>query len=380
MRSITRKVLVCMALLLLAAAASGQEKRYVIIDQDAAGPGGTDMMSILLLLQSPNVEVLGVTVVSGDAWRDEEVAHTLRLLELVGRTDVPVVAGATFPLVRTQKGTQLWEQQYGKVVYQGAWNKRPNSHGPHEVPPLREGNPTTKPIDEDAAHFLVRMVRKYPHQVTIYAGGPMTNLALALSLDPQFAELSKGLIFMGGSLNPQTDNPEFATNPRHEFNLWFDPEATHIMLRAHWPFIICTTVDVSIKTQLSQQMFDEISKSQTPVAQYVARYAHPGRSYLWDELAVAAWLDPSLITAEKQYYMDISLERGAGYGDVLIWSDRVKPDLDVQLVHTQMDVNMPKFAQMFVQLMSAPTPNAKNPLMLTQPPEPVKPNTNSSGQ
>jgi len=374
-RGAALRLAVALAAVLLAHApfAFGQPKRYVVIDQDALGPGGTDMMSILLLLQSPHVEPLGITVVTGDAWRDEEVAHALRLLELIGRTDIPVVPGAAFPLVRTLPSTELWEQQYGKIEYLGAWNRRPNSHGPFEVPALAEGSPSTKPSTEDAAHFLVRMVRQYPHQVTIYAGGPMTNLALALSLDPQFAELSGGLVFMGGSLNPQTDNPEFATLPRHEFNLWFDPEASHIVLRAHWPSIVCTTVDVSIKTQLTQEMLDQISKVRTPVAQYLARYAHAGRSYLWDELAAAAWIDPSVITAEKQVFMDVSLERGASYGDVLIWSSRTKPALDVQLVHAQMDVDMPKFARLFVQLMTAPTSNAKNPLMLNQPPSAQRP-------
>jgi inosine-uridine nucleoside N-ribohydrolase len=359
--------------MLLAGGLQAQEKRYVVIDQDAAGPAGTDMMSILVLLQSPQTNVLGITVVTGDAWRDEEVAHCLRLLELVGRTDVPVVPGASFPLVRTQQETDFWQQLYGKIVYLGAWTKRPTSHGPYEVPPLREGNPRTKALAEDAAHFLVRMVRQHPHEVTIYAGGPMTNLALALSLDPQFAELSKGLVFMGGSINPQTDNPEFATNPRHEFNLWFDPEASHIVLRAHWPSIVCTTVDVSVKTQLSEQMLKEISQAQTPVGQYLGRYARSGRSYLWDELAAAAWLDPSLITGERQVFMDVNLDRGGGYGDTLIFSERVKPALDVQLVHAQMDVNMPKFGAMFVKLMTGPTPGARDPLMLKEPPPPAAP-------
>jgi len=348
-------------LFLLAVFASAQEKRYVIIDQDAAGPGGTDMMSILVLLQSPQVETLGITVVVGDNWRDEEVAHTLRLLEWVGRTDIPVVPGAAFPLVRTQAATKLWEQQFGKVTYQGAWTRRESAHPPFEVPALKEGNPIAKPLDEDAAHFLVRTIRKYPHQVTIYAGGPMTNLALALSIDPQFAELTKGLVFMGGSLAPRTNDPEYANDPRHEFNLWFDPEAAHIVLRAHWRSIVCTTVDVSVKTQLSQAMFDEIGKSSSPAARYIAKFSTPARSYLWDELAAAAWLDPSLITGERQVYMDIDLNRGAGYGDTLTWSERTKPALDLQLVHAQMDVDMPKFGAMFVRLMTAPTPNSRNP-------------------
>jgi inosine-uridine nucleoside N-ribohydrolase len=298
------------------------------------------------------------------------VAHALRLLELVGRTDIPVVPGAAFPLIRTQTWTEQWQQMFGKIVYLGAWSKRPSSHGPYEVPALREGSPKHKPLAEDAAHFLVRTIRAHPHEVTVYEGGPMTNLALAQSLDPQFAELSAGLIFMGGSLNPQTDSPEFATNPRHEFNLWFDPEASHITLRAPWPSITCTTVDVSVKTRLTEQMVQKISKAQTPVAQYVARYARPGRSFLWDELTAAAWLNPSLITGDKKVYMDVNLDRGSGYGDTLTWSDRVKPALELQLVTAQMDVNMPEFAEDFVRLMTGPTPGAHDPLMLTEPPPP----------
>ncbi len=360
-------------LLLLTATLGAQEKRYVIIDQDAAGPAGTDQQSILVFIQSPNVEVLGITVVTGDAWRDEEVAHTLRTLELIGRTDIPVVPGAAFPLVRTQKWTEQWEQLYGKIIYKGAWNQRPNSHGPFDVPELREGNPTTKASTEDAAHFLVRMVRKYPHQVTIYAGGPMTNLALALSLDPQFAELSAGLIFMGGSISPKTDNAEFATNSRHEFNLWFDPEAAHITLRAKWPKIVCTTVDISVQTRLSEEMLAEISKSKNPAAIYLSRFARAGRSYLWDELAAAAWLDPSVIKKEVVYFMDMDLSRDYGYGDTLIWTERVKPALEVQPVHTQMEVDMDKFGKQFVALMSAPTPKAKDPLIFKVPPPPPAP-------
>ena len=85
--------------------------------------------------------------------------------------------------------------------------------------------PTTKASIEDAAHFLIRMVHQYPHEVTIYAGGPLTNLALAQAIDPDFASLAKELIVMGGSLAPVTNDPEFTTTPRREFNFWIDPEA-----------------------------------------------------------------------------------------------------------------------------------------------------------
>jgi inosine-uridine nucleoside N-ribohydrolase len=338
--------------LLLASTGFAQDKRYVIIDQDASGPAGTDLQSMLVLLQAPNVDVLGITLTSGDAWVGEAVAHSLRLLELVGRTEVPVAQGAVFPLIRTQESTRLWQQMYGKVEYLGAW--RPNGHGPFDAPEISEGNPTHKPLDEDAAHFLVRTVHSHPNQVTIYAGGPMTNLALAIAIDPHFPELTKGLVFMGGSINPHTDNPEFATNPRHEFNLWWDPEAAHIVLRAHWPSIVCTTVDVSIQTRLTEEMLSEISKSEAPAAKYMAKYSRAGRSYLWDELAAAAWLEPKLITSERLVYMDMNLDRGPGYGDTLIWAERNKPALDVQLVHAQMEVDVKQFERFFVKLMTSP--------------------------
>src|SRR5215831_15825020 len=157
-----------------------QAKRKVIIDQDAAGPGGTDQQSILLLIQSPQTEVLGITVVTGDAWLHDEVAHTLRTLELIGRTDIPVVPGAEYPLVSRKETTELWEQRYGFYTWLGAWTPG-RYHPPDRLGEMPEGKPTTKPSDEDAAHFLIRMVRKYPHEITIYAGGPMTNLALAIA-------------------------------------------------------------------------------------------------------------------------------------------------------------------------------------------------------
>jgi purine nucleosidase len=213
-----RKQALISILLLATSLAWSQPRRKVIINEDCSGPGGSNLQTVALLIQSKNVEVLGITVVSGDQWRDEEVAHTLRLLEIIGRTDIPVMKGAAFPLVRNREETQLWQQRYGRVAYTGAWDDR-WWHEPFVVPPLKEGPPAIKAADEDAAHFLIRMVRKYPHHVTIYEGGPMTNLALAISLDPEFVELAEELVFMGGSLNPETSDPRVRQQsaPRIQF-------------------------------------------------------------------------------------------------------------------------------------------------------------------
>jgi inosine-uridine nucleoside N-ribohydrolase len=313
-----------------------------------------------VLIQSPQADVLGITVVSGDQWRDEEVAHMLRVLEIIHRTDIPVVPGAVFPLVRRRRETELWQQRYGKVSYAGAWDPR-WWHEPFVVPTLPEGKPASQPAREDAAHFLVRMVRRYPHQVTIYAGGPMTDLALAIALDPEFPRLAQELIFMGGSLNPHTTDPEFATNPRHEFNFWFDPDAAEVVLRAPWQKIVGTPTDISIKTRLTPAMIQQIKSSGTPLANYLARYYQSGlgADYMWDELTAAAWLDPSLITRHDMRYMGIDLDRGVAYGNTLTWTGQDKSQVPRQAVEIQQDLDTARFYRMFIALMSGPTPPAR---------------------
>jgi len=345
--------------------ALAQSQRLVLIDQDGSGPGGSNQMAMMVLLQSPQVRVLGITMVSGNAWEPEEVQHTLRMLELIHRTDVPVVPGAVFPLVRGQAETMQEMKLYGSYPWLGAWGDLAAKtsgqpyHGPFVVPKLVEGGPTIKPLDEDAAHFLIRQVRAHPHEVTIYAAGPLTNIALAISIDPEFAELTKGIVIMGGGLAPQTDDPEFVSNPRHEFNFWFDPEAVHVTMQAKWPRIDLTTVDISVKTRFSKEMMAEIATSKSPAAQYIAKYTTEFY-YLWDELEAAAWIDPKIITKERMMYIDTDLGHGPGYGNVLSWTDADKPERELQPVHVQEDLDTARFYKMFVELMKAqPQPAAR---------------------
>jgi inosine-uridine nucleoside N-ribohydrolase len=363
------KTAISLFLLVLASAVCPAEKRLVLIDQDGSGPGGSNQMAMLSLLQSPQAEVLGITMVTGNAWRDEETLHTLRMLELTGHGNIPVARGAVFPLVRTQEETRLTAALDGQVTWLGAWGQGPttlmehsggvtpitpdnlHAHGPYDIPRMAEGQPTIKAIEEDAVHFLLRQVRAHPHKVTIYAAGPMTNIALAISIDPEFAELTEGIVLMGASLNPQTEDPEFATSPRHEFNFWFDPEAAHIVLHAAWPRIDVTTVDVSIRAPFTETMLNEIAKAQSPTARYIAAWSQD-RYYMWDELAACAWLDPTLITKEKLVYMDVDLSHGRSYGDTLTWTEKLKPATGVRVVHAQVDLDLPRFQKMFVELMS----------------------------
>jgi purine nucleosidase len=345
-----------MMLAFVVAGAQGQTKRKIIIDQDARGPATTDQQSMLALLNSPDADVLGITIVSGDQWRDEEVAHTLRMLELTGHTDVKVYPGAIFPLINSKEEIARWSKLYGAVQYQGAWTKNGESkfrsapHGPYEVPPLAEGNPMTKAQEEDAAHFIIRTLHQFPYQVTIYAGGPLTNLAQAISLDPKVPELAKELVVMGGSIDPAEEPLEWKTANRREFNFWWDPEAVHMVLRSPWKKITVTTVDISVKTRFTKAIIETIGKAGTPSAQYIAKYAD--EEYLWDELAALAWLEPAIITKQVQLYMDIDISHTAGYGNTLVWTEQQHPGLGEQLVHVQTDLDSERFNKLLIKLLS----------------------------
>jgi inosine-uridine nucleoside N-ribohydrolase len=266
-----------------------------------------------------------------------------------------VIPGAVFPLVNRREEAQLWQQRYGKVAYAGAWDDR-WWHEPSVISELPEGSPKIKAASEDAAHFMIRMVHQYPHQVTIYEGGPMTDLAVALTIDPEFSQLAEELVFMGGSLSPVSDNPEFENTPRHEFNFWFDPEAARTVLRASWKKIVCTPTDISVRTRLTPAMIKEIDAGGTELAHYVAKYYQPGpgSDFLWDELAAAAWIDPSIITKHESRYISVDVDHGAGYGNTLTWSEKDRPAVPVSLVEIQTDLDTQKFYRMFIQLMTAP--------------------------
>src|SRR5215467_6748555 len=129
----------CIALTLFFCTASVNAQRTkIIVDQDARGPATTDMQSMLIFLQSDKFDVLGITTVSGDQWVREETKRTLRLLEIAGRTDVPVIEGAEFPLLNSKEETERWEGLYGVLRYKGCWSDFSNRSA-STPPAFREG-------------------------------------------------------------------------------------------------------------------------------------------------------------------------------------------------------------------------------------------------
>src|SRR5689334_24003392 len=320
------------------------------------------MQSILIFLQSDKFDVLGITTVSGDQWVREETQRTLRLLEIAGRTDVPVAQGAEFPLLNSKEETERWEKVYGVIPYKGCWTDfsklggesnvpafREAYHDPEVIPDLVEGKPHTKPLDEDAAHFIIRMVHKYPGEVVVWAGGPLTNIALALRLDPQVAVLAKELVLMGSGMYANEGGINHIDG-RREFNWWFDPEAVRITMRAPWKKITITPIDISVKTIVNPEVRAAIAKADTPVARYLTQYAVD--SFMWDELSAAAMIDPSIITSQKELYVDIDVDHGPSYGQTLFWDTKTVVPPYERVATVQFDVDTRKLYDLYIKLMT----------------------------
>jgi purine nucleosidase len=351
-------------------AAAAAPKRKVIIDQDAFGPGGSNMQALLLAIQSPDVEVLGITIESGDGWCAENVAHTLRLLEIIGRTDIPVVAGSTWPLVNTPEATKRWEARYGKLSYKGAWTevwpketpvKRGAFHAAEVVPPLVEGAPSTRAAPEPAAVFLTRKVREFPGEVSILALGPLTNLALALRLDDAMAGNVRELVVMGGSFSPQPANNAFALEyvytPRLEFNFRWDPEAASAVFHAPWKSFTLVPVDPTTKTFFSPELIKRSTAVDTPLARYIAHYAESFP--MWDELASAVWLRPEIVTRRETLAVDVDHGEGAGYGNTLSWAKGQGPGLGERDVTVVFEVDVPALEQLTAEAFTRPSVSRK---------------------
>jgi inosine-uridine nucleoside N-ribohydrolase len=327
--------------------------RKIIIDQDALGPASTNLQAIAMLLNAPDVDVLGICVPTGDHWRDLQVRYALRLLEIMGRTEIPVVPGALTPLLHTPRDHALWEQQHGRLVYNGAWDlARPGrTADPHAAPDLPEGNPTTEPAEEHAANFIIRQARAHPGEISLWCAGPLTDVALAVRLEPRLPGLIRELHFMGGSFHPKTDSAEFKHTPRREFNLRFDPEASRIVLRSPWKKITCSPIDISQHVRSTPEQFAAIARAGTPLAAYLDRFGQRARP-LWDEIAAASWIDPTVVTHTEEAYIDVNLDRGASYGDTLSWTPGYQPGLGEQLARVEFSLDVPRFSTLFTSLLS----------------------------
>ena len=153
------------------------------------------------------------------------------------------------------------------------------------------------------------------------------------------------------------DNPfaaEYVNATRREFNMRFDPEAASIVLHEPWKKITEVPIDPTTRTFFKPEFTREVAKGQAPFDAYLGQF---GQSYpMWDELAVAVWLDPSIVTRATILRVDVDTSFTAGYGSTLSWAVGEGPGLGERPVTVVFDVDVPRFERLAIGLLKAPTP------------------------
>jgi inosine-uridine nucleoside N-ribohydrolase len=257
--------------------------RKIIIDTD---PGVDDTMAIFFALRSPELDVIGLTTVFGNVHTDLATFNALRLLEIAGRTDIPVARGSDNPLTRPFKGPV------------------PSVHGDDGQGNVHLPPPHTRRVSGSAAKFIIDQVRKAPGEITLVPIGPLTNLALALRMDPNIMQNVQEVVLMGGNAMCFGN-----ATPTAEANILNDPEAADVVFSAHWP-VTMVGLDVTHMINMTPDHLDHYAQADHPMAQHIARIVPHYRRYfenaygiqgiyVHDSAAIAYLIDPTLFQVEQ---------------------------------------------------------------------------------
>jgi inosine-uridine nucleoside N-ribohydrolase len=302
----------------------------IILDTD---PGHDDAIALLLALASPELEILGITTVSGNQTLEKTTANALRILEFVQRTDVPVHAGAPRPLVREQ-----WAAAY--------------VHGESGLDGPELPDPETEPRKGHAIDFIAAQVEEHDGVVLVPVG-PLTNIGLLLAKYPGIESRIARVVLMGGAI------AEGNVTPAAEFNVWADPEAAHRVFTSGID-VTMVGLDVTHKALLLPEKVDEIRRTGrvgSLVAQlYDFYHERHVRMYGWegspvhDALAVAHVIRDDFVETEHRHVqVDIGPEPGRGRTYVDLW----KRAGNEPNAHVGVDVDGPRFIQFLVQRLAS---------------------------
>jgi purine nucleosidase len=270
--------------------------KRVIIDTD---PGIDDALAILLALASPELEVVALTVVSGNCAMEQGVKNALGILELVGTESIPVARGVPLPLVQPLL-------------------LAPETHGETGLGYARLDEPEHKPSQQHAVDLIISETLNSPGEISLVTLGPLTNLALAVRREPNIVPAIGEVIIMGGAIRHGGN-----TTPLAEFNIFCDPHAAHIIFHSGLP-ITLVPLDVTYQVLLTREDVDDLLKVRSPVTRFIdqaTRYYMEFHSeyqglegcVINDPLALALAFAPDLVDVET-HFVDVDISEGVSLG------------------------------------------------------------------
>jgi purine nucleosidase len=284
----------------------------IILDTD---PGIDDALALFLALASPDVQLEAITTVSGNVPVDMTTRNALSLLELTGRSDVPVARGCDRPLVRQPV---VADYVHGR-----------NGLGEVVLP-----EPALRPLASHAVDVIIEKVMSAPGEITLVPIGPLTNIALAVRREPRIAQQVREVVIMGGALRVPGN-----VTPVSEFNVYADPHAAHIVLQADWP-VRLVSLDATNRARLQREQLRVLAANGHPVTNLIEQMvsyhldvfgkprAIPAFS-MHDPLCLAAALRPELVMWEPAY-VDVELVGTLTLGATVAYFERLE-DLDPAL-------------------------------------------------
>ena len=304
----------------------------VILDCD---PGHDDALAITLALARPELDVLGITTIGGNSTLANTTRNALRVLALLGRTDVPVAAGPDQPLVRP---LETAPQVHGVSGLDGA-----------DLP-----EPASEPRPEGALEFLRATLAAAPAPVTLIPVGPLTNIGLLLRTCPASAEKIAGISLMGGAMGAGN------WTPAAEFNIWVDPEAARIVFRSGLP-ITMHGLDVTHKALMGLPEADRLDAVGTRVGHvfadllrfftrfHVEKYG-TDQTPIHDAVAVAHVALPGLVTT-RRYHVDVETTGDLTRGRTVV-DDRGQPG-EPPNVDVALDIDRAAFADLVIEAVAS---------------------------
>lgn len=268
--------------------------RKVILDVDT---GTDDALGILLALNSPELELVGITTVSGNLEVEGVTRNTLQVLELTNSENIPVAKGMSNPLSPDKKEREIIIVK-GKKVKGGEYFHGKDGLGNSKLP-----SPKTSPVDGHAVDFLIDNVRSNPHEVTLITTAPLTNLAKAIMKDPEIVELVDEHIMMGGAYG-LTPYGYGNVTPVSEFNAWADPIAANKVFSSKLSTIaigLDVTQDPAVAlTEDCLDYFTQETELHAFISSLISFFLKRGReaTYPHDPIAISAAIDRGIFEIE----------------------------------------------------------------------------------